>query len=161
MNGHVMRRTKCEEGLAAATSSFFRSCVIAKGCLLIVTLLVITLPGTILAYEKRLEHLVTQQEASPSRDEVVVYHAGSLNAVISEDIGPGFTSATGFPVTNISGPSVDLANQIRSRQIQPDVFMSADAEVNHVLMGRENGEVAPWYFPQAVRQRPRVRRLGT
>ena len=73
-------------------------------------------------------------------------YAGSLNAVINEDIGPGFTSATGFPVTNISGPSVGLANQIRSGQIHPDVFMSADAEVNQVLMGRENGSVAPWYL---------------
>jgi predicted RNA-binding protein associated with RNAse of E/G family len=38
---------------------------------------------------------------------------------------------------------VQLANQIRSGQIHPDVFMSADAEVNQVLMGRENGAVAP------------------
>jgi molybdate/tungstate transport system substrate-binding protein len=49
-------------------------------------------------------------------------------------------------VTNISGPSVGLANQIRSGQIQSDVFMSADAEVNQILMGRENSAVAPWYF---------------
>jgi ABC-type molybdate transport system substrate-binding protein len=97
----------------------------------------------ILVYKERPEQSMTQQTASLPRTEVVVYHAGSLNAVISDDIGPGFITATGFPLRNIGGPSVELANQIRSEQIQPDVFMSADAEVNQVLMGRENGAVAP------------------
>lgn len=98
------------------------------------------------AREERAEHRVTQQGAPPSRAGVVIYHAGSLNAVIREDIGPGFTTTTGVPVSSVGGPSVDLANQIRNGQIQADVFMSADAEVNHVLMGRENGGVAPWYL---------------
>ena len=98
------------------------------------------------AQEERLRQPMAQQAASFPQAEVVLSYAGSLNAVINDDIGPGFTTVTGFPLTNISGPSVKLANQIRSGHIQPDVFMSADAEVNQVLMERENGAVAPWYF---------------
>jgi molybdate/tungstate transport system substrate-binding protein len=110
------------------------------------TALSITIPVAILAHEERVEHPVLQPEASHSRAEVVVYHAGSLNTVVGEDIGPGFTVVTGVLVKSIGGPSVDLANRIRAGQIQPDVFMSADAEVNQVLIGQENGGVAPWYF---------------
>ena len=116
-------------------------CRIALGWLLIVTVLVIARPMVIQAQEKRLQQPMTQQASSFPQAKVVLSYAGSLNAVISEDIGPGFTTATKFPLTNISGPSVELANQIRSRKIEPDVFMSADAEVNQVLMGRESGEV--------------------
>ena len=121
-------------------------CRIALGWLLIVTVLVIARPMVIQAQGKRLQQPMTQQASSFPQAKVVLSYAGSLNAVISEDIGSGFTTATKFPLTNISGPSVELANQIRSRKIEPDVFMSADAEVNQVLMGRENGEVAPWFF---------------
>jgi molybdate/tungstate transport system substrate-binding protein len=96
--------------------------------------------------EEREPHPITQQATSLPQAIVTLAYAGSLNGVISEDIGPGFTTATGFPLINISGPSVGLAHQIRSGQIYPDVFMSADAEVNHVFMGQENDEVAPWYF---------------
>ena len=121
-------------------------CRIALGWLLIVTVFVIAIPMAIPAQEERLRQPMAQQAASFPQAEVVLSYAGSLNAVINDDIGPGFTAVTGFPLTNISGPSVQLANQIRSGQIQPDVFMSADAEVNQVLMERENGAVAPWYF---------------
>ncbi|MFN8523963.1 MAG: extracellular solute-binding protein [Chloroflexota bacterium] len=79
--------------------------------------------------------------------EVVAHHAGSLNGVMNAEIGPGFTSATGIGFKNIGGPSVGLANQIRSGQIQTDVYMSADAEVNdEVLMGSQNGDLVRWYF---------------
>ena len=65
---------------------------------------------------------------------------------MSAEIGPGFTAATRFPLRHIGGPSVELANRIRTGHIRPDVFLSADAEVNRLLMGEEHGEVAPWYF---------------
>jgi len=112
----------------------------------VVAVFVIVRQRALLAYKEGLKHPVTQQRTLPARAEVVVYHAGSLNAVIGEDIGPTFTTATGVSVRSIGGPSVELANQIRGGQIHPDVFMSADAEVNQVLMGRENGEAAPWYL---------------
>ena len=139
-------------GLEHRTTSYgdvlssFLSSVPFKTWLFIVTVLAITLPVVLLADDERGGHSVTQRETPSFRAEVMVYHAGSLNAVIREDIGPRFTTATGVPVRSIGGPSVELANQIRGRQIHPDVFMSADAEVNQVLMEPENSAVAPWYF---------------
>src|SRR5262249_21344201 len=51
---------------------------------------------------------------------------------------------------NVAGPSVGLANQIRQGEISPDVYMSADAEVNdEVLMGERNGDHVRWYFVMA------------
>ena len=83
--------------------------------------------------------------AAAAGHSVLVCHAGSLNAAIGQEIGPGFTAETGIPVQNVGGASVDLANEIRSGRIRPDVFMSADAEViDQVLLGPENGD-ARWY----------------
>jgi molybdate/tungstate transport system substrate-binding protein len=82
----------------------------------------------------------------PQQRTVLAYHAGSLNAVIGQDIGPSFTAETGIAFENAGGASVDLANAIRTGQIRADVFMSADAEVNdEVLMGPANGDVVRWY----------------
>lgn len=80
-------------------------------------------------------------------NEVLVYHAGSLNRLINQDLSPGFTAVTGYRLTNVPGPSVGLANQIRQGEIVPDVFMTADAEVNdEVLIGAANGDHVRWYF---------------
>ena len=77
---------------------------------------------------------------------VRAYHAGSLNAVVGQDVGPAFTAATGLTVESRGGASVDLANAIRSGEIEADVFMSADAEVNdEVLMGPASGDLVRWY----------------
>lgn len=80
---------------------------------------------------------------------VVIYHAGSLTDAVQNAIGPGFTTATGYPFTDTAGPSVMLANQIRSGQINPDVFMSADAEAINLLIGAENGDKARWFLVMA------------
>ncbi len=80
---------------------------------------------------------------------VVIYHAGSLTDAVQNAIGPGFTAATGYPFTDTGGPSVMLANQIRSGQISPDVFMSADAEAINLLIGAENGDKARWFLVMA------------
>jgi len=50
-----------------------------------------------------------------------VYHAGSLDAAVS-DLGPDFTATTGYVLAHVRGPSGALADQIRSDEIQPDVF---------------------------------------
>lgn len=84
--------------------------------------------------------------AEPGGYSVRVYHAGSLKAAIGHEIGPGFTAETGILVQNVGGASVDLANEIRSGRIRPDVFISADAEViDQLLLGPENGDAARWY----------------
>jgi molybdate/tungstate transport system substrate-binding protein len=84
-----------------------------------------------------------------SLEPVRAYHAGSLNAVIDQQIGPGFTAASGYPFEHTGGPSVGLANRIRSGEITPDVYLSADAEVNQVLMGADKGDHVRWYFTMA------------
>jgi len=146
MSAHGIRRIKCEERLQAVPSPCSRSRIILTEWLLVITVFMLSIPMVISAQGDRLRQPMAQQAVSLPQAEIVLSYAGSLNAVISEDVGPAFTAVTGFPLTNISGPSVKLANQIRSGQIQPDVFMSADAEVNQILMGGENGSVAPWYF---------------
>lgn len=80
---------------------------------------------------------------------VVIYHAGSLTDAVQNAIGPGFTAATGYPFSDSGGPSVMLANQIRAGQINPDVFMSADAEAINLLIGAENGDKARWFLVMA------------
>src|SRR5215218_4070899 len=94
-------------------------------------------PGPVNRLEGEAVSVSTPEQQSGA---VRAYHAGSLNAVIGQDIVPAFTAATGLTVESRGGASVDLANAIRSGEIAADVFMSADAEVNdEVLMGPANG----------------------
>jgi molybdate/tungstate transport system substrate-binding protein len=76
---------------------------------------------------------------------VVVAHAGALNAVLAEKIGPAFSAATGFGVECIAGASVRLANDIRRGLIAPDVYLSADVETNALLMGPQNVCLVTWH----------------
>ena len=56
------------------------------------------------AQEERLQQPMAQQAASFPQAEVVLSYAGSLNAVINDDIGPGFTAVTGFPLNEYQWP---------------------------------------------------------
>lgn len=82
-------------------------------------------------------------------DTVTIFHAGSLSNVVQQDLAPAFTRATGYSVVLTSGHAVALANTIRSGTGRPDVFMSADAEVNTLLMGPSNGERVRWFLGMA------------
>jgi ABC-type molybdate transport system substrate-binding protein len=74
--------------------------------------------------------------AQATSEQVPVSHAGSLKRLVEQDLRPGFTAVSGYELRNIAGPAVGLANQVRQVEIAPDVYMSADAEVNdEVLMG--------------------------
>jgi molybdate/tungstate transport system substrate-binding protein len=84
------------------------------------------------------------QEA-PLSDTITIAHAGSLINVLTRELGPAFTRSTGYTWTNIAGPAVGLANRIRSGAIAPDIYLSADAEVNQVLMGPQNGDKVRWF----------------
>jgi len=75
---------------------------------------------------------------------VLVAHAGSLDSSIN-DMAAGFTATTGYPLQHVRGPSGELAARIRAGALSPDVFMSADAEVNTTLMGEANGRLVSWY----------------
>jgi molybdate/tungstate transport system substrate-binding protein len=73
------------------------------------------------------------------RGPVSVLYAGSLEKVMDTRIGPAFTQATGYTLNGYPAGSKDLANEIRGRVRQGDVFMSASPEVNRLLEGRANG----------------------
>ncbi len=78
-------------------------------------------------------------------DPIIIAHAGSLINVLTQGLGPAFTSLTGHTWTTIAGPAVGLANQIRSGAIAPDIYLSADAEVNQVLMGPQPDVLVRWF----------------
>jgi molybdate/tungstate transport system substrate-binding protein len=80
---------------------------------------------------------------------VTAYHAGSLTDAMESLVGPGFSTATGYPFVHTGGPSVSLADQLRSGQINPDVYMSADAEVMYTLIGAQNNDRARWFLTMA------------
>jgi hypothetical protein len=77
-------------------------------------------------------------------DPIIIAHAGSLINVLTRGLGPAFTKLSGRGWSNIAGPAVGLANQIRSGAIAPDVYLSADAEVNRYLIGPEHGDLVGW-----------------
>lgn len=48
--------------------------------------------------------------------------------------------ATGYTLAHTGKGSVKLANGMLNGTIRPDIFVSADAEVNRLLMGAVNGD---------------------
>jgi molybdate/tungstate transport system substrate-binding protein len=75
---------------------------------------------------------------------VVVHHAGSFGAVI-RDLAPAFEQASGWQVEPHGGPALALGYSILDGESRPDVFISADAEVNRVLMGPRGRDLVRWY----------------
>jgi molybdate/tungstate transport system substrate-binding protein len=82
-------------------------------------------------------------------DSITIAYAGSLSAVIAHDLAPAFASATGQTWSSIAGPAVGLANRIRTGEISPDVYMSADAEVNRILMEPATTSLVQWFLVMA------------
>lgn len=78
--------------------------------------------------------------------DLLLAHAGSLTSLLQADITPGFTEQTGYTVTRRAGPAVGLANQILHGELAPDLYMSADAETNRLLMGAAGGHKVSWFF---------------
>jgi len=70
---------------------------------------------------------------------VDVLYAGSLLAVMQNDLAPAFHRATGYTVSGISGGSTGLANQIKSGAVVGDVFISASPTADEGLVGTANG----------------------
>ena len=73
--------------------------------------------------------------------------AGTMEHVISRQIGPTFTAATGFTLDVTRQSSVLLANRIASGELSPDVYISSDANVMELVMGPANNDRARWYLP--------------
>ena len=76
---------------------------------------------------------------------VDVLYAGSLVSLMRNQIGPEFTSATGYSVSGISAGSTALATQIKGKVHAGDVFISANPDVNASLEGSANGNWVSWY----------------
>ena len=73
--------------------------------------------------------------------------AGTMEHVISRQIGPAFTAATGYTLNVTRAPSIALANRIVSGELKPDVYISSDANVMELIMGPANNDRARWYLP--------------
>lgn len=76
---------------------------------------------------------------------VQVLHCGSLQNFMEHGLGPKFSAATGYQYRGVGGGSTELANQIKSKVRQADVFVSADPHVNKSLEGAANGDWVSWY----------------
>lgn len=81
---------------------------------------------------------------------VVVLSAGSLETIMKTAVEPGFHRATGLTVTDISGGSTGLAQEIKGGVHRADVFWSAAAASDRALMGQANGSWVRWYLTFAT-----------
>ncbi|MGH9918184.1 MAG: substrate-binding domain-containing protein, partial [Nitrososphaerales archaeon] len=77
---------------------------------------------------------------------VIVLTAGSLETIMKTAIEPGFHKSTGYTVTDISGGSTGLAQDIKGGVHEADVFWSAAPASDKVLMGSANGDRVKWYL---------------
>src|SRR5579863_7972162 len=76
---------------------------------------------------------------------VNVLYAGSLVNLMEHGIGPAFEKSTGETFHGFAGGSNGLANQIKGKLRQGDVFISASPRVDSNLMGPANGSWVSWY----------------
>lgn len=74
---------------------------------------------------------------------VRVLYAGSLVNVMEKTIGPAFATSTGYQYQGYGAGSSQIANELKAKTRQGDVFISADPAVDTKLMGA-NGFVS-WY----------------
>jgi molybdate/tungstate transport system substrate-binding protein len=76
---------------------------------------------------------------------VNVLYAGSLVNLMEHGIGPAFDKTGSNQFQGFAGGSVGLANQIKGKLRQADVFISANPKVNDSLTGATNGDWVSWY----------------
>lgn len=76
---------------------------------------------------------------------VVVLNAGVLHHFVADGLAAALLSERKIAVRHESGPSVALASSLRAGSKAADVFMSADAQVNALLMGAANANRVRWY----------------
>ncbi|WP_206951469.1 extracellular solute-binding protein [Trinickia acidisoli] len=77
---------------------------------------------------------------------VKVLYAGSLVNLMERDVGPAFEKQTGLHFEGYAAGSKKIANEIKSKLRQGDVFVSASPKVNDLLMGAANGNHVTWYL---------------
>jgi molybdate/tungstate transport system substrate-binding protein len=100
--------------------------------------------------------VAAQPAASPSSagtirgsGTVSVMYAASLTSLFEHKVAPAFQTATGFTFQGEGKGSVAIANLIKDKTRTPDVFVSADPDVNRTLQGPANGDYVSWWVPLA------------
>ena len=88
--------------------------------------------------------------AAAAHPTVNVLYAGSLENVMNNSIIPAFQRATGYQLNGYPAGSKELAQEIKGGVRPADVFISASAKVNKLLMGARNGNWVSWYVPFAT-----------
>jgi len=88
---------------------------------------------------------LTPVPAALAAGKVNVLYAGSLVNLMEHGVGPAFDKASGDTFQGYAGGSSGLANQIKGKLRQGDVFVSANPKVNDSLMGSANGDWVSWY----------------
>lgn len=83
--------------------------------------------------------------SKPAGGKVNVLNAGSLENAVEGDLGKKFAKATPYDFSGYSSGSSTLANQIKGKVRQGDVFISADPAVNKDLRGKKNGDWVSWW----------------
>jgi molybdate/tungstate transport system substrate-binding protein len=76
---------------------------------------------------------------------VNVLYAGSLVAMMENDFGPAFEKASGDSFQGYGAGSTELAQQVKGKIRQGDVFISASGTADEELEGADNGEWLSWY----------------
>ncbi len=89
---------------------------------------------------------VLVSEIATAEAPIRVLYAGSLVSLVEQGLKPGFAYKTRLTVEGRPGGSVALARMILDRLQTPDVFISADPEVNRLLMKSGPGPSASWFF---------------
>ena len=80
---------------------------------------------------------------------VSVLYAGTLVGILERRVGPAFEKATGYTFQGEGKGTIALANLIKAKIRQPDIFLSADVSVNKTLQGPANGDYVTWWAPLA------------
>jgi len=88
---------------------------------------------------------ITSPPAGAAGGPVSVLYAGSLVNIMEHVVGPAFSSASGYQYQGYGAGSGAVANQIKGKLRQGDVFISAVPSVNDTLMGQANGDWVRWY----------------
>lgn len=86
----------------------------------------------------------------PHQGSVAVLYAGSLVKLMEAKVGPSFEAATQYRFEGFPGGSKSLAQEIRGKVRQGDVFLSASLAPDEQLEGRANGEWVKWHITFAT-----------
>jgi len=85
------------------------------------------------------------QDTTSEPISVKVLHAGSLTTLVRQGLGPALYQASGIALESENGHSVALAMAIKDQRTSGDVYLSADAGVNQILLGPTNGDWIRWF----------------